>query len=47
MKVAAQNYITAASKQPWLWTYLYYILSEMKNTSRPAQIKTSHQTFDT
>ena len=28
-------------------TSLYYILSELKNTARPAQIKTNYQTFDT
>jgi hypothetical protein len=26
--------------------YLYYIWSELKNTARPAQVKTNHQTFD-
>ena len=27
--------------------YLYYILSELKNTARPAPQKTNHQTFNT
>ena len=36
---------TAASKQPWLWTYLYYILSELKNTARPAPPKNKSSNF--
>ena len=28
-------------------TTFYHILSELKNTARPAQIKTNYQTFDT
>ena len=27
-------------------TYVYYFLSELKNTAGPAQIKKNHQTFD-
>ena len=27
-------------------TYLYHILSELKNTARAVQIKTNRQTFD-
>ena len=31
----------------WLWTYLYHMFCDEKSTTRPAQMKTNHQTFGT
>ena len=45
MKVGSKLYYCC--KEVAVTTYLYYILSELKNIARPAQTKTNHQTFDT